>query len=272
MILSNEPSPIETTSYNYFWFQEIKQIENSGKFDDEEIKIAVDKNFNYNNNLSNSNYDELSTEPPSGNAKKKEPIFEIIKQPKSSIGNKNIKKGRRNKNGFCNIKAQNDKNTKGNIRNKIKNHFVEDTRFYLNLKLVPYGYILISKKDLSKNRLEDDKLLLQKKIKEFFSEELTGKYKGKKDRNKKIINKIIEEDKDIELINFLNKTLKEAYQDYIHKENIIPEYNFENDLNKIREKYVNDEKYVELYKNVGIHFIDYVEKKGRDSRNSKINN
>ena len=66
--------------------------------------------------------------------------------------------------------------------------------------------------------------------------------------------------------------MKEAYQDYIHKENIIPEYNFENDLNKIREKYVNDEKYVELYKNVGIHFIDYVEKKGRASRNSKINN
>ena len=100
MILSNEPSPIETTSYNYFWFQEIKQIENSGKFDDEEIKIAVDKNFNYNNNLSNSNYDELSTEPPSDNAKKKEPIFKIQKQAKSSIGNKDIKKGRRNKNGF----------------------------------------------------------------------------------------------------------------------------------------------------------------------------
>ena len=51
MSLSNESSPIETTSYNYFWFQEIKQIENSGEFDDEEIKIAVDKNFNYNNNL-----------------------------------------------------------------------------------------------------------------------------------------------------------------------------------------------------------------------------
>ena len=66
--------------------------------------------------------------------------------------------------------------------------------------------------------------------------------------------------------------MKEAYQDYIRKENIIPEYNFENDLNKIREKYVNDEKYVELYKNVGIHFIDYVEKKGGVSRNSKINN
>ena len=58
----------------------------------------------------------------------------------------------------------------------------------------------------------------------------------------------------------------EAYQDYISKENIIPEYNFYNDLNKIREKYVNDEKYVKLYENVGINFINYVEKKGSASR------
>ena len=267
MSLSNNPSSIETTTNNYFGFQEIKQIENSVKFDDEEIKIAVDKNFNYNNNLSNSNYDELSTEPPSDNAKKKlSPILKIQKQPKSSIGNKNIKKGRRNKNGFCNIKAQNDKNTKGNIRNKIKNHFVEDTRIYLNFKLVRYGYKLISIKDLSKNRLSDDKILLQKKIREFFSEELTGKFKGKKDKNKIIINEIIKEGRDIELINFLNKTLKEAYQDYISKENIIPEYNFYNDLNKIREKYVNDEEYAKLYENVGINFIDYIEMKGRASR------
>ena len=66
--------------------------------------------------------------------------------------------------------------------------------------------------------------------------------------------------------------MKEAYQDYISKENIIPEYNFYNDLNKIREKYVNDEEYVKLYENVGIHFIDFVEKKGSFSRNRKINN
>ena len=268
MNLSNEPSPIETTSDNYFGFQEIKQVENLVvKFDDEEIKMAVYENFNCNNNISNSNYDEVSTEPKSNNTKKKvSPILKIQKQPKSSIGNKNIKKGRRKKYGFCNRKAQNDKNTKGNIRNKIKNHFVEDTRIYLNFKLVRYGYKLISIKDLSKNRLSDDKILLQKKIREFFSEELTGKFKGKKDKNKKIINEIIKEGKDIELINFLNKTLKEAYQDYISKENIIPEYNFYNDLNKIREKYVNDEEYAKLYENVGINFIDYIEMKGRASR------
>lgn len=270
MSLSNNPSSIETTTNNYSLFQEIEQKENLGKFDEEEIKIAVYENFNCNNKISNSNYDEVSTEPKSNNTKKKvSPILKIQKQPKSSIGNKNIKKGRRKKYGFCNRKAQNDKNTKGNIRNKIKNHFVEDTRIYLNFKLVRYGYKLISIKDLSKNRLSDDKILLQKKIREFFSEELTGKFKGKKDKNKKIINEIIKEGRDIELINFLNKTMKEAYQDYISKENIIPEYNFYNDLNKIREKYVNDEEYAKLYENVGINFINYVEKKGSLLENSK---
>ena len=263
MSLSNEPSPIETTTDNYSLFQEIEQKENLGKFDEEEIKIAVYENFNCNNNISNSNYDEVSTEPKSNNTKKKvSPIFKIQKQRKSSIGHKNIKKGRRKKNGFCNRKALNDRNTKGNIRNKIR-------RIYLNFKLVRYGYKLISIKDLSKNRLSDDKILLQKKIREFFSEELTGKFKGKKDKNKKIINEIIKEGRDIELINFLNKPLKEAYQDYISKENIIPEYNFYNDLNKIREKYVNDEEYVKLYENVGINFINYVEKKGSLLENSK---
>ena len=38
MNLSNEPSPIETTSYNYYGFQETEQTENSGKFDEEETK------------------------------------------------------------------------------------------------------------------------------------------------------------------------------------------------------------------------------------------
>ena len=270
MSLSNEPSPIETTTNNYSLFQEIEQKENLGKFDEEEIKIAVYENFNCNNNISNSNYDEVSTEPKSNNTKKKvSPIFKIQKQRKSSIGKKNIKKGRRKKYGFYNRKAQNDRNTKGNIRNKIRNHFFKKTGIYLNFKLVRYGYKLISIKDLSKNRLSDDKILLQKKIREFFSEELTGKFKGKKDKNKKIINEIIKEGRDIELINFLNKPLKEAYQDYISKENNIPEYNFYNDLNKIREKYVNDEEYVKLYENVGINFINYVEKKGSLLENSK---
>ena len=64
----------------------------------------------------------------------------------------------------------------------------------------------------------------QKKNQRIFSEELTGKFKGEKDKNKKIMNEIIKEDRDIKLINFLKKTLKEAYQDYIRKENIISEY------------------------------------------------
>ena len=79
MSLSNEPSPIETTSYNYYGFQETEQTENSGKFDEEEIKIAVYENFNCNNNISNSNYDELYTETSSKNTVKKVWVFVVQK-------------------------------------------------------------------------------------------------------------------------------------------------------------------------------------------------
>ena len=97
-----------------------------------------------------------------------------------------LKNGEEKKFIFYNRKTQNEKNTKGNVINKIRNHFFENIRIYLNLKLVPYGFKLISIRDLSKNRLKDNEILLQKKIKEFFSEELTGNLKEKKIKTKKL--------------------------------------------------------------------------------------
>ena len=69
-------------------------------------------------------------------------------------------------------------------------------------------------------------------LRELFSSDLGNKFKNiNKDYNKNNIEKLYKKNKPEEIIDLLNKTIKEAYEIYINDE--IPDFSLYNDLKEI---------------------------------------
>ena len=113
--------------------------------------------------------------------------------------------------------------------------------------------------------LYNRKLLLTK-IKYIFSNDISSKYKDKPDYNKKIIKSIYEEKgKYAKVIEILEKTLEECFQDFRDKDN-------ENELKKIFKKIFDEKlkKETKEYKNDITDIINDFEKIYRGKKNPRI--
>ena len=165
-------------------------------------------------------------------------IFMIQKIKKEKIK----KKGRRNSKETFLFKSKHDKNSSDNIRKKIKRQFIKSIIKYINQLYIKY---LLQKNKESKiliykiipdfcnaPKKEDNNKYLSMTLRELFSSDLGNKFKNiNKDYNKNNIEKLYKKNKPEEIIKFLNKTIKEAYEIYIN--NKIPEFSLYNDLKEI---------------------------------------
>ena len=165
-------------------------------------------------------------------------IFMIQKIKKEKIK----KKGRRNSKETILFKSKHDKNSSDNMRKKIKRQFIKSIIKYINQLYIKY---LPQKNKVSKiliykiipdfcnaPKKEDNNKYLSMTLRELFSSDLGNKFKNiNKDYNKNNIEKLYKKNKPEEIIKFLNKTIKEAYEIYIN--NKIPEFSLYNDLKEI---------------------------------------
>ena len=195
--------------------------------------------------------------------KVKEKIFKLRKISK--------KMGRRKRNKFqlYSIIANHSKFKEDNIVSKIKIYFTNSIMRYINKKYSEYTGVK-SKKLLGKIKpnftkvwtKKDNQEYLSKTIKDIFSEELSTKCtRYPCNYNIKQIKKVIQKSKPKEVINILNKTVKEMYEIYIGKNEKISELNLENDLVFIEKR--NGKEYMEEYKIIALNLIEIINKKGR---------
>ena len=152
------------------------------------------------------------------------------------------KKGRRNSKETFLFESKHDKNSSDNIRKKIKRQFIKSIIKYINQLYIKY---LLQKNKKSKiliykiipdfcnaSKKEDNNKYLSMTLRELFSSDLGNKFKNiNKDYNKNNIEKLYKKNKPEEIIKFLNKTIKEAYEIYINDE--IPDFSLYNDLKEI---------------------------------------
>ena len=165
-------------------------------------------------------------------------IFMIQKIKKEKIK----KKGRRNSKEIFLFKSKHDKNSSDNIRKKVKRQFIKSIIKYINQLYIKYplqknkeSKILIYKiipDFCNAPKKEDNNKYLSMTLRELFSSDLGNKFKNiNKDYNKNNIEKLYKKNKPEEIIKFLNKTIKEAYEIYINDE--IPDFSLYNDLKEI---------------------------------------
>ena len=166
-------------------------------------------------------------------------IFMIQKIKKEKIK----KKGRRNSKETILFKSKHDKNSSDNMRKKIKRQFIKSIIKYINQLYIKYlpqknkeSKILIYKiipDFCNAPKKEDNNKYLSMTLRELFSSDLGRKFKNtiNKDYNRNNIKKLYKKNKPEEIIDLLNKTIKEAYEIYINDE--IPEFSLYNDLKEI---------------------------------------
>ena len=211
--------------------------------------------------------------------------FEIKKLRKKifKIGKDNKNKGRIKKN--TNFIGKHDKFSEDNIIRKFKGRFIEKCRIYINKEY---------KRFLSKNSIETKniKILLQrispkltKKIKKednlkwlnsklyiMFSEKVSVKCSlYESDYNKKEIQKLFRENEAKNVINILNRSVKEMLNAFI--QNKIPGFaSINDDIKELKEKMKKDnqeniKEYLIKYRNTALNFESIFINK--NSRNNK---
>ena len=223
----------------------------------------------FNSIFSKSDNNELNDE------NNNEYIYLSPKKEKKKIfyTKREIKKGRKIK---C-IKyiGDNGKSRQDLIRTKIKIKFLNSLLNYINNKIILFytskKYLLKSiNSPFIKDTLDTVKECLDKKIIEIFSCELSKKYNLKKLENfsnKKIINKIIKENKALELIDiFINKSLKDMYEIYIS--NSIDNFCLKNDIEKLSKKNEYEQEYLKDYETKAKNFVSIIQ--GKNSRKKNI--
>ena len=166
------------------------------------------------------------------------------------------------------------KASEDNIIRKAKIYFVNSVLRYINNQHKIYQEKKFNKKCHKKliqkikpnftkylKKINEQKFL-SKKICEILKEKVSIKCsKHDSNYNKIQIEKIMKENELSEIIKFLNKTVIDAYEIYIGKNNLIEDFNINDDLKKIEKK--NGKEYAEIYKNIALELISKIKKKGR---------
>ena len=152
------------------------------------------------------------------------------------------KKGRRNSKESSLFKPKHDKNSSDNIRKKIKRQFIKSIMNYINKLYTDLQNNKNSEKliykiipEFSNSPKREDEKYLPMTLSELFSSDLGNKFtKFNKNYNKNKIELLYQKNKPKEIIDLLNKTIKEAYEIYIN--NKIPEFSLDNDLKEIEKE------------------------------------
>ena len=209
---------------------------------------------------------------------KKEKIFKIWK--------KNLKKGRIKKN--TNYIGRHNKFSEDNIIRKIKRRFLEKCRIYINNE---YKKFLLNSKDeinknsdflqritpqISKNiKKEDNILWLNSKLSQVYSQRISEKCSiYDPEYNKKKIKKLYEENKAKNVIDILNKTVKEMFAAFIQNTKISGFETLNDDLEELQQKMEKDNqdniklylyKYMKIAQNFEYIFINKIPRTNKSS-------
>ena len=224
-----------------------KKVNESDKYKEDEraenIEDAIKGLDYFSLYQKDDDFDEAKTHYIS--VKKNEQKFTIQKIMHKKI----IKKGRKNSKESTLFKSKHDKNSSDNMRKKIKRQFIKSITKYINKLYIKY----LSQRNKKHEKLiykiipnfcnsskKEDKKYLSMTLRELFSSDLGRKFKKiNKDSNKNKIDKLYQKNKSKEIIELLNKTIKEGYEIYIN--NKIPEFSLDNDLKEIeKEKGIDD--------------------------------
>ena len=211
---------------------------------------------------------------------KKQNLFKITieKKDESEFTNK----GRRKKDKLYPNesvkKLVHDKFQDDNIIQKIKIHFLNAALQYVNSEYKKYFQKMYPRakyqeliKMMERNyekylNNENKKVFLLLKLSDILSGKVSNRYSNEVDKehyNKKNIEKLMEEGEPKHLVDFINKTVEDAYEIYIREEaDKIPEFNIENDLSKIQdEKNEKGESYKAKYKIIAKEFLKIINNK-----------
>ena len=183
--------------------------------------------------------------------------------------NKNMGRKKRKRHQLFSIEAHHNKYKEDNIINKIKIYFTNSLMSYINKKYIefkgPKSKRLLAKIKPNFTRVwtkKDNQEYLSKTIKEIFSERLSNKCKKyPKNYNYKQINAIIEKNEAKEIIDILNKTMKDMYNIYIRENEKIQDFNLDNDLVNIEKR--NGKEYTNEFKRIAMNLIEILNKRGR---------
>ena len=186
-------------------------------------------------------------------------IFDIKKV------SKRIGRRKHDKPELYKYEAVHTKYRQDNIIQKIKIHFINSTMDLINRKYNEYLNIDSKKRLLQKIKPNFTKIwrkkgnqeFLEKKLKDVFSEELSERcstFQDKKNYNKEQIEKLYEKNKAKNVINILDKSLKEMYRIYIMENNGMKEYNLKYDLIQIEQK--NGKEYAQEYNKKALDFLN----------------
>ena len=189
----------------------------------------------------------------------KNKIFDIKKV------SKRIGRRKHDKPELYKYEAVHTKYRQDNIIQKIKIHFINSTMDLINRKYNEYLNIDSKKRLLQKIKPNFTKIwkkkgnqeFLEKKLKDVFSEELSERcstFHDKKNYNKEQIEKLYEKNKAKNVINILDKSLKEMYRIYIMENNGMKEYNLKYDLIQIEQK--NGKEYAQEYNKKAMDFLN----------------
>ena len=189
----------------------------------------------------------------------KNKIFDIKKV------SKRIGRRKHDKPELYKYEAVHTKYRQDNIIQKIKIHFINSTMDLINREYNEYLNIDSKKRLLQKIKPNFTKIwrkkgnqeFLEKKLKDVFSEELSERcstFHDKKNYNKEQIEKLYEKNKAKNVINILDKSLKEMYRIYIMENNGMKEYNLKYDLIQIEQK--NGKEYAQEYNKKAMDFLN----------------
>jgi hypothetical protein len=213
------------------------------------------KETDHTNNTNNTNNTIINTKTQI----EKNKIFDIKKV------SKRIGRRKHDKPELYKYEAVHTKYRQDNIIQKIKIHFINSTMDLINRKYNEYLNIDYKKRLLQKIKPNFTKIwrkkgnqeFLEKKLKDVFSEELSERcstFHDKKNYNKEQIEKLYEKNKAKNVINILDKSLKEMYRIYIMENNGMKEYNLKYDLIQIEQK--NGKEYAQEYNKKAIDFLN----------------
>ena len=223
---------------------------------------GIDNYFDNTNSTDNNGKETDHTNNTIINTKtqiEKNKIFDIKKV------SKRIGRRKHDKPELYKYEAVHTKYRQDNIIQKIKIHFINSTMDLINRKYNEYLNIDSKKRLLQKIKPNFTKIwrkkgnqeFLEKKLKVVFSEELSERcstFHDKKNYNKEQIEKLYEKNKAKNVINILDKSLKEMYRIYIMENNGMKEYNLKYDLIQIEQK--NGKEYAQEYNKKAMDFLN----------------
>ena len=191
-------------------------------------------------------YEESQTKnSPYFSTKQTDQNINVVKIFYTKKVQKIAKRGRRNSGFISFIKPKHSRKTKDNLVRKIKRHFIKSLINYINylyknhsgkskefLKKIKPKFV-----DAPKN--QESLKFFDMTIHQIFSEDLSKKYvRFNPDYNRKQIEILYDKNEPKEVIDIMNKTLKEMYEIYIS--NQIDEFKLEKDLSEIESKAKKD--------------------------------